>query len=168
MPTIIRIELPEETDKKSPVAPSSSDASSQQQPDGGDGGVLSAKDAVRAAKKVVAYTGAKQIANSLISYDISTVNLRSGQAEYQQKLQFIYSESSKALSSLGSIGMGAVLGGPAGAAVAAAGVALSYIMKFIGWGQNAARLQTEQNLENVSLGFASIRAGITGRRSPNQ
>ena len=60
------------------------------------------------------------------------------------------------------------MGGPVGAGIAAAGVGLSYLMKFIGWGQNAQRLETEQNLESISLNFASIRAGVSGRRSSSQ
>ncbi len=172
MAEIVRLILPAEGEaKKTPVAqsaPGDGSGSSSSSGSGTGDGALSASDVVGAAKKVVAYTGIKQIANSVISYEISTVNLRTGAAEYQQRLQFAYNEGSKALSSVGAIAMGAVVGGPAGAAVAAAGVALSYIMKFIGWGQNAARLQTEQNLENISLGFASVRAGITGRRSNSQ
>lgn len=64
--------------------------------------------------------------------------------------------------------MGFIMGGPAGAGIAAAGVGLSYLMKFIGWQQNSVRLDLEQNLENVSIGMANIRAGTAGRRSPNQ
>lgn len=169
MAEIVRIVLPSEADNRTPVAQSNTESGASSSGSTGSGdGALTVKDAVRAAKKVVAYTGIKQIANSVISYEVSTVNLRTGAAEYQQKVQFAYSEGAQALSSVGSILMGGIMGGPVGAGIAAAGVGLSYLMKFIGWGQNAQRLETEQNLESISLNFASIRAGVSGRRSNNQ
>ena len=169
---IIRIELPSEEEKKTPVAQSNPDSGTSQTTSpssgGGGGGAITAKDVIGAGKKVMAYTGIKQIAESAISYELSTVNLRTGAAEYSQKLQFAYNEGSQALSAVGSIVMGAAVGGFVGAAVAAVGVGISYVMKFIGWAQNAARLETEQNLESISIGFASTRAGVSGRRSNNQ
>lgn len=169
MAEIIRIVLPSEAEGKTPVAQSNTESGASSSGGTGSGdGAITVKDAVRAAKTVVAYTGIKQIANSVISYEVSTVNLRTGAAEYQQKVQFAYNEGAQALSSVGSILMGGVMGGPVGAGIAAAGVGLSYLMKFIGWGQNAQRLETEQNLESISLNFASIRAGVSGRRSNNQ
>lgn len=169
MAEIIRIVLPSEANNSTPVAQSNTESGASSSGGTGSGdGALTVKDAVRAAKTVVAYTGIKQIANSVISYEVSTVNLRTGAAEYQQKVQFAYNEGAQALSSVGSILMGGIMGGPVGAGIAAAGVGLSYLMKFIGWGQNAQRLETEQNLESISLNFASIRAGVSGRRSNSQ
>lgn len=168
MAEIIRLILPEEGSANNPVAQSSADSGSSSSSGGSEDGVLTAKQAVGAAKKVMAYTGIKQIADSYISYGISTVNLRTGAAEFQQKLQFAYSEGSQLASSVGAIVMGGIMGGPPGVAVAAAGVGLTYLMKFIGWSQNANRLETQQNLEDVSIGMASIRAGVSGRRGANQ
>lgn len=173
--TIIRIVLPaEDEQKKTPVAQSNADSSTtstsstSSSSGSGGGGALSAQDVIGAGKKIMAYTGIKQIAESYISYELSTVNLRTGAAEYSQKLQFAYNEGSQALSAVGSIAMGAAVGGVVGAAVAAVGVGISYLMKFIGYAQNAQRLETEQNLESISIGFASTRAGVSGRRSNNQ
>lgn len=171
--TIIRIVLPaEDEQKKTPVAQSNADSSttstSSTSSSSGGNGALSAQDVIGAGKKIMAYTGIKQIAESYISYELSTVNLRTGASEYSQKLQFAYNEGSQALSAVGSIVMGAAVGGVAGAAVAAVGVGISYLMKFIGYAQNAQRLETEQNLESISIGFASTRAGVSGRRSNNQ
>lgn len=170
---IIKIILPSEEQKKTPVAPSNSDSSttstsSTSSSSSGGSGALSAQDVIGAGKKIMAYTGIKQIAESYITYNLSTVDLRTGASEYSQKLQFAYNEGSQALSAVGSIAMGAAVGGVAGAAVAAVGVGISYLMKFIGYAQNAARLETEQNLESISIGFASTRAGVSGRRSNNQ
>lgn len=171
--TIIRIVLPaEDEQKKTPVAQSNADSSttstSSTSSSSGGSGALSAQDVIGAGKKIMAYTGIKQIAESYITYNLSTVNLRTGAAEYSQKLQFAYNEGSQALSAVGSIAMGAAVGGVVGAAVAAVGVGISYLMKFIGYAQNAQRLETEQNLESISIGFASTRAGVSGRRSNNQ
>ena len=171
--TIIRIVLPaEDEQKKTPVAQSNADSSttstSSTSSSSGGNGALSAKDVIGAGKKIMAYTGIKQIAESYITYNLSTVDLRTGASEYSQKLQFAYNEGSQALSAVGSIAMGAAVGGVVGAAVAAVGVGISYLMKFIGYAQNAQRLETEQNLESISIGFASTRAGVSGRRSNNQ
>ena len=160
---IIRIELPSGAEKKTPVAESSA------QPDipssDAGGGAVTAKDVLNASKKVVAFTGIKQIADSVISYQISTVELRTGATEYQQKLQFAYSEGAQALSSVATIGMGFAMGGPVGGAVAAVGVGISYVMKFIGWIQNENTIQLKGDREDISIQMAMIRAGVSGRRN---
>ena len=168
MADIIKIVLPSETETETPVAKSSTDMGSGSGGTGSGDGALSARDVVRGAKKLMAYTGIKQIADSYISFEVSNVNLKTGASEFQQRLQFVYNEGSQAASSVGAVAMGFIMGGPAGAGIAAAGVGLSYLMKFIGWQQNSVRLDLEQNLENVSIGMANIRAGTAGRRSPNQ
>lgn len=165
MADIIRIVLPAETDKKTPVATSSNDSGTSSSSNGSGDAALSAKDVVRAAKKVMAYTGIKQIADSAISYELSTVSLQTGATEYQQKLQFVYSESRQAASSVGAIAMGGIMGGPAGAAIAAVGVGISYMMKFIGWAQNANTIQIKENREDISIQMETIRAGSLGRRN---
>lgn len=165
MADIIKIILPSEGQDKTPVAPSSADGTSPSAPSSGTDGALSAKDVVSGARRIVAATGIKQIADSLISYQISTVSLRTGATEYQQRLQFAYNEGMSALSSIGAIGMGFVMGGPAGAAVAAVGVGISYITKFIGWAQNANTLQIEENKEDISIQMQRLRAGNLGRRN---
>ena len=168
MVEIIKIVLPSEAETETPVAKSSTDMSSGSGGTGSGDGALSARDVVRGAKKLMAYMGIKQIADSYISFEVSNVNLKTGASEFQQRLQFVYNEGSQAASSVGAVAMGFIMGGPAGAGIAAAGVGLSYLMKFIGWQQNSVRLDLEQNLENVSIGMANIRAGTAGRRSPNQ
>lgn len=168
MAEIIRIILPEEGSANTPVAQSSADSGATSSGGGSGDGALTAKQAIGAAKKVMAYTGIKQIADSYISYEISQVNLRTGASEFQQRLQFAYSEGSQLASSIGAIAMGGIMGGVPGAALAAAGVGLTYLMKFIGWGQNANTLRTQQNLEDISIGMANIRAGVSGRRGANQ
>lgn len=165
MADLIKIILPSDDAGKSPVAKSSSEQSAPSSSGGGNDGAITAKQVVSGAKKILAMTGIKQIADSVISYEISSVSLRTGASEYQQKVQFAYSEGMQAASSVGAIAMGAIMGGPAGAAIAAAGVGLSYVMKFIGWAQNENTIQIEQNREDVSIVMQNIRAGALGRRN---
>ena len=162
MADIIKIVLPSESAEKSPVAASSAETGASSPSGGSTDASLSAKDVVSGAKKVVAMTGIKQIADSVISYNISTVSMRTGASEYQQKLQFAYSEGMQLASSVGAIAMGAVMGGPAGAAVA---VGLSYVMKAIGWAQNANTIQIAENREDISIQMQTVRAGALGRRN---
>ena len=160
----IRITLPQGAEKESAVAKSAANTSTGQdsrEPS------TTAKDMIGMAKTVVAYTGAKRIAESYISYKINTVSLRTGATEYEQKLQFAYSEGSQAAVSIASIAMGAAIGGLPGAAIAAVGVGLSYIMKAIGWAQNAEKIQMQKDLEDVSLQMQRSRMGISGSRGNN-
>lgn len=165
MADIIRIILPSESAEGSPVATSSADSGTASPSGGSSDAALSAQSVVSGAKKVLAFTGIKQIADSAISYGISTISMRTGASEYQQRVQFAYNEGMQALSSVSAIGMGAVIGGPAGAAVAAVGVGISYLMKMIGWAQNENTLQIEENQEDISIRMQTIRAGALGRRN---
>ncbi len=161
----IHIILPQGLERSSAVAKSGANASAQQD---GDDKALTAKDMVGMAKKVVAYTGVKRIADAYVTHRINTVSLRTGATEYEQKLQFYYSEGSQAVGSVASIAMGGVMGGPAGAAVAAIGVGLNYIMKFIGWAQSADKIQMQKDLEDISLNMQRVRMGLSGSRSREQ
>lgn len=110
-------------------------------------------------------SGIKRIADSMINYRVSTISLRTGAQEYQQRVQFVYSEASQALSAVGTVAAGAIMGGPVGAGLAAVGVGVTYLMKAIGWAQNADRLRMEQDKESISIAMQDIRAGFEGRRS---
>ena len=157
MAEIIRVVF-EGNDDGSPLAKSSP----SQQASGG-GNLKSAYETFSAARKVLAAVGATQIAGSVINYRISTIALRTGETEHQQRVQFVYGEVSQAVSSLGAIGMGALMGGPIGAGVAALGVGVSYVMKFIGWAQNASTLRLQKNVEDISIQMQTIRAGLPRR-----
>lgn len=161
----IRITLPQGTEKESAVAKSAANTSTGQD---NNEPSTTAKDMIGMAKTVVAYTGAKRIAESYISHNINTVSLRTGATEYEQKLQFAYSEGSQAVGSVAAIAMGAAVGGLPGAAIAAVGVGLNYIMKAIGWAQNAEKIQMQKDLEDVSLQMQRARMGISGSRGSNQ
>ena len=161
----IRITLPQGSEKDSAVAKSAANTSTSQD---GSAPSTTAKDMIGTAKTVVAYTGAKRIAEAYITHNINTVSLRTGATEYEQKLQFAYSEGSQAIGSVAAIAMGAAVGGPAGAAVAAVGVGINYIMKAVNWSQNADKIQIQKALEDVSLQMQRARMGTAGSRGSNQ
>lgn len=158
----IEIDLSNFPDKNSPVSNTGEESSQE------TSSSISAKQAVRAAKKVVAMTGVKRLADAYVNYTVSTVALKTGATEYEQKLQFITSEVSQGVGAIGAIAGGALFGGLAGAAVAAAGVAVNYAMKGVQWSLNADRLKLEQNLENISLRMQQTRSGFAGSRGENQ
>lgn len=91
-----------------------------------------------------------------ISYEISTVNLRTGENERQQRMQLTYDILSRVGSAATTIAMGAKVGGVYGAAAAAA---YEVINTSISVGQQVGRFQLQRDLENKSLGLARIRSG---------
>lgn len=161
MAEIIRVVF-EGNDDGSPLAKSTP----SQQASGG-GNLKSAYETFSAARKVLAAVGATQIADSVINYRISTIALRTGETEHQQRVQFVYGEASQAVGSLGAIVGGLSLGGPVGALVVAGGVAVSYALKFIGWAQNANTLRLQKSVEDVSIQMQTIRAGLPRRWEEN-
>lgn len=82
MVEIIKIVLPSEAETETPVAKSSTDMSSGSGGTGSGDGALSARDVVRGAKKLMAYTGIKQIADSYISFEVSNVNLKTARPSF--------------------------------------------------------------------------------------
>ena len=122
----------------------------------------SAESAKRAAQRIVSGTTAMAIADKLVSYEISTVSLRTGAREYEQKLQFGYSTFKQTIAPLA---IGAATGGLPGAII---GGLFGLSMQAISWSQNAQTIRYNQSLENISIGMANVRAGVTGSRSDRQ
>lgn len=122
----------------------------------------SADSAKAAAQKIVSVGTAASIADNLISYEVNSVSLRTGATEYEQKLQFGYSTLK---STAVPLVVGAATGGLPGAAI---GLVMGLAMQGIQWAQNARTMIFNQNLENVSIGMATVRAGVTGSRSDKQ
>lgn len=110
---------------------------------------------------IVSYSTISHFVDNLVTYDISQVELTTGAKEYEQKLQFHYGVAKKGL----GIIVAGITGGLTGAGIAALGTA---IYSAISYGQSMMAIERKQHLEDISIGMASIRAGISGRRSPNQ
>ena len=144
---------------KSPVTDPSGSTSSDKGNSEKSYWAKSAKSAKTAAQKIVSATTAIAVADKLISYEISSVSLRTGATEYEQKIQYAYSTiKSTAL----PLVMGAATGGLPGALI---GGLFSLAMQGISWAQNAQTINYNKQLENISIGMASMRAGVTGSRT---
>lgn len=131
-------------------------------------GDKSASAVASAAKKLVSFAAVASTADKIISNNISMVALETGANEYEQRLNTAYSLAKQ----IGGAGIsligGALMGGPAGLAIATIGIVASGINKVINLEQRQRELQVQRSLENVSIGMANIRAGTSGRRSSNQ
>lgn len=121
--------------------------------------------AKKAVKSMVSYAAARTFADNLISYEISQVSLRTGAQEFEQKLQFGYSMTNKVVNIATATLAGAKLGGAIGAGVGFIG---SIMYTMFGYSQNENIIRTKQTLEDISIGMASLRAGVSGRRGANQ
>ncbi len=124
-----------------------------------------AEGAMKAMRGMVSYASIRAFASNLISYEISQVELRTGAREYEQKLRFGYEAANKLLNIATATGVGFKTGGAIGAAIGFLG---STFYTALGYMQNANTLRTQQNLEDISIGMANIRAGVSGRRGANQ
>ncbi len=91
-----------------------------------------------------------------INYGISTINIRTGQLEQQQKAQFAYDMASKAFGLVESIAVGAAVGGIAGAI---GGAVMSIATTITGYALAQQKLNLAESQENISLGFMNARAG---------
>lgn len=166
MADLIKIVLPREQKEKKPTAESTeATAPSTETPSETESGALSSEDVLKATKKVLAVTGIRQMASQVLNYGLSTVSIRTGAAEYEEQLNFAYSQGSKAVTGVTSIVMGAATLGAAGAAMAAATVGFSYLSQFLGYGLNQQKINLKQQVEDVSLAMSSTRIGVSGRRS---
>ena len=158
---VIRFELPNGGKSKSPVSKAST-TGTEQDSEEKSWATKNAESAQAATKKIVSVSTAMAVADNLISYEISTVSLRTGAKEYEQKLQLGYSIVKQTAV---PIVMGAMAGGLAGAAI---GVAFGVAMQAISWAQNAQTIEYKRQIENISIGMARVRAGVTGSRSNRQ
>lgn len=133
------------------------------------GGKSNGKDSSLAAATkisgmIFSWDNATQLADRVISHQIGTVSLRTGNQERQQRIETVYSELKSAGGATLAIGGGFVAGGVGGAAVAAVGVALSYLNKLISYGQRQDQLNLAATVEGISLAQLNLRAGTQGRR----
>lgn len=91
-----------------------------------------------------------------ISYEISTVSVRTGRTEEQQRRQFAYDMGSKIFSAAESIAMGAILGGLPGALI---GLGMSAVQMIVSYSQAQNTIDINRNAENISIGLQNMRAG---------
>lgn len=153
--------------KKNPVAGNGSEAKEN----GGQGEGQGGKDTKKAiAKGIVVYRTAKSFVNQVVSHNVSTVSLRTGSEELQQRLSFAYEVGQKAFGMVESVFIGAAVGNLPGAII---GGLLSAAHTAISYAQKAETISLQRPVESVSLRNQQIRAGgslatFSGSRTQNQ
>ena len=162
---VIKIELPPE-DKKSAVASTGNGSTGTDAADTTSDNSMG--KVTNKLKKMVSFAAVKSTADKIANNRINKIALSTGAREYEQRLSFAYNTASQAIGAGAALVGGAVMGGPAGLAVAAITVATSAINKLMEIKQKEETLRLHENLENVSIGMASVRAGTAGRRSKDQ
>ena len=150
MPTyefIIKNESNGQKKLKSPTANSSSESAKEKQ--------------TTLISGVAAYAYAKKITTQVISYRVNTVELRTGQAELQEKISFKYDIAQRTFGFIESIAIGGGLAGIPGAVIGGMAALTT-------WAINVAQKQSTINLnrdiENIAILQNNIRAGARGSR----
>ena len=123
---------------------------------------VNAKSAMQA---MTAYHTIKSFAVQQINYQVSTVELRTGSKDLQEKANFTNQIIQKGIGIAELTVAGAVVGGLPGAL---AGLALSTAHTAIGYAQRQNTLNLQESLENRSIEMMRIRAGSLGSRSNSQ
>lgn len=136
--------------KKSPIA-NNNDTAEQKE----------AKEAKAARREAVGnYFAFKRVVAPIVSqsieYGISTVAMRTGRREQQQRQQFAYDLTRRVYGMGESIAVGAAVGGLAGA-VTSAILSLANSALSIAYAQK--RINLAESLENNTLGMLNVRAG---------
>lgn len=107
---------------------------------------------------VAGYGIASQVAQKVVASYVNTVELRTGQQLYQERLQFVSGIASR----VGSMAIaGAVFGGAGGAL---AGAAIGLAMQGVDYLVEEVRLDRAKQVERIGLDRAAIRAGAGGNR----
>ena len=94
--------------------------------------------------------------DQIVTQQISTINLRTGASEQQQRIEFGYQIGKSIYGVVKNVAIGALTGGWVGVV---AGLGLSAISSFINYENKAQQLNWQGQLEDVSLRGMTIRAG---------
>lgn len=108
------------------------------------------------AKAMVAYNQVQSYMDVIYTHQITTIQLRTGQNELQQRAQATYGFLKQGTSIGESIISGTILGGGAGALI---GTAVGLARTTIGYVQQGMDLQLQQRLEAVGRTIQLARAG---------
>jgi hypothetical protein len=122
-------------------------------------------NAKAAMQAMTAYHTIKSFAVQEINYQVSTVELRTGSKDLQEKANFANQIIQKGIGIFEATAVGAVVGGLPGAL---AGLALSTAHTAINYAQRQNTLNLQESLENRSIEMMRIRAGSLGSRSNSQ
>lgn len=129
------------------------------------GNSTSEAGALKAAQNLVSFATVAASADKIITTAISQVNMRTGAAEYEQRLDTAYSAGKQIIGAGAALAIGAATGT---LPVVALGMVMSSINKALSISQKASQLNMEHSLEDISIGMQNVRAGTSGRRSSTQ
>ena len=125
----------------------------------------SEKDTEKKAKKVISgamlYRTGKALVRSQIGHEISTISLRTGQTELQQRYEFANRIAESVFDVGESIAVGASVGKGWGAVI---GAVIGIGSKLVGLVHKQDTYNLNQQLEQETLWRNNIRAGVAGSR----
>lgn len=148
-----RIVITDETaESASPIAGTQADGSAKPKETDKDSAVKNAAKGYVAGKKFIA-----PFIDQVISYQISTVALRTGNTDRQQRFQYTYNIGKRAFSAVESTVVGGLASGSWIGAVV--GLALNLTSTAISLAQQVERFNLQRNIENNAIGLMNIRAG---------
>lgn len=121
-----------------------------------------------ALKRLFGYKTLKGYAVQTIGFGVSTVQLRTGSSEAQQRTTFAYNVAMKGVSILENVVGGAVIGGKSGGWIGALiGLTVGAASTAIDITQQLERLDMEKRVEDVSRDLTAQRATVSGSRYQN-
>ena len=115
----------------------------------------------KGVKGLIAYSSIKGTAEQLINTEVGRIELRTGAAEYQQRIQSAVNIGMSAISSAGSVLVGAATGN---LPLVLIGLATKGIQTAISVYQKQVQLNLQKADENISIGLVSRRASTGARR----
>lgn len=125
----------------------------------------SEKDTEKKAKKVITgallYRTGKALVRSQIGHEISTISLRTGQTELQQRYEFANRIAESVFDVGESIAIGAAVGSGWGAVI---GAVIGIGSKLVGLAHKQDTYNLNQQLEQETLRRNNLRAGAMGSR----
>lgn len=151
-------------DKKSPIAGDNAKSKASAAAD-------SPSAAALGVKALVAYNHyIKPFVNKVATQYVSTISLRTGAQELEDKMSFALQTAQKVGGFVGSIAVGAAVGNLPGAII---GGLMSVTTTAIDIAIKQSRFDMERGVENVSLRYMNMRAGgsvasFSGSRMKNQ
>lgn len=121
---------------------------------------MDAMEKVKFVAKAAPVGYALKMADNVISNEINRVELRTGNAILQQKIEHTKSVATRMVATVGMLAVGVATMNP----VLILGAATSVIDDVVSSYQRRETMNIERSLESVSIGMANIRAGANGSR----
>ena len=119
------------------------------------------KSFAKGAESIISYANIKGTASQFISREVGRIELKTGASEYQQRVQTVYNMATSILDTGISLGIGVATGN---LPLVAATVVAKGLSTFFDAVQNQRDINLKRELEEISIGLASQRASVNGRR----